>query len=178
MGHSQPPIPIHCDNSTAAGIANNTVKRQRSRSMEMRYFWIADQVKHGIFDVRWHPGRENLGDYHTKHHPESHHIRVRPYYLHEPTSPLVLPRAPTPEELRGCARMPMATPISRQPLTFPFGQLSRLPAMRPNTSAPVAAAAAAVTFCDGRLLSHASWHKPASLPMPASPWPKPITLAA
>eukprot|EP00804_Cyclotella_cryptica_P007932 CCRYP_019848-RA/>CCRYP_019848-RA protein AED:0.05 eAED:-0.05 QI:0/-1/0/1/-1/1/1/0/1335 len=44
LGHPQLPTPIHCDNSTAAGIANNTVKRQRSRSMEMRYFWIADQV--------------------------------------------------------------------------------------------------------------------------------------
>jgi hypothetical protein len=30
MGHPQPPTPIHCDNSTAVGIKNNTVKRQRS----------------------------------------------------------------------------------------------------------------------------------------------------
>ncbi len=30
MGHPQPPTPINCDNSTAVGIANNTVKRQRS----------------------------------------------------------------------------------------------------------------------------------------------------
>jgi hypothetical protein len=30
MGHSQPPTPIHCDNSTTVGIANNTVKRQQS----------------------------------------------------------------------------------------------------------------------------------------------------
>jgi hypothetical protein len=30
LGHPQPPTPIYCDNSTAAGIANNTVKRQRS----------------------------------------------------------------------------------------------------------------------------------------------------
>jgi hypothetical protein len=28
MGHPQPPTPIHCDNSTAVGIANNTIKRQ------------------------------------------------------------------------------------------------------------------------------------------------------
>eukprot|EP00956_Cyclotella_meneghiniana_P026598 scaffold57892_cov40-Cyclotella_meneghiniana.AAC.1 len=60
LGHPQPPTPIHCDNSTAAGIANNTVKRQRSRSMEMRYFWVADQVERKQFDVKWHPGQENL----------------------------------------------------------------------------------------------------------------------
>eukprot|EP00804_Cyclotella_cryptica_P028183 CCRYP_011053-RC/>CCRYP_011053-RC protein AED:0.33 eAED:0.33 QI:0/0/0/1/0/0/2/0/415 len=99
LGHPQPPTPIHCDNSTAAGIANNTKKRQCSRSMEMRYFWIADQVAHKKFSVHWHPGLENMGDYYTKHHPTSHHQRVRPYYLFKPTSPLELPRAPTPEEL-------------------------------------------------------------------------------
>jgi hypothetical protein len=26
MGYPQPPTPVHCDNSTAVGIANNTVK--------------------------------------------------------------------------------------------------------------------------------------------------------
>ena len=27
MGHPQPPTPIHCDNKTATGIANDTVKK-------------------------------------------------------------------------------------------------------------------------------------------------------
>eukprot|EP00804_Cyclotella_cryptica_P019747 CCRYP_009656-RC/>CCRYP_009656-RC protein AED:0.39 eAED:0.39 QI:0/-1/0/1/-1/1/1/0/229 len=99
LGHPQPPTPIHCDNSTAAGIANNTVKHQCSRSMEMCYFWIADQVARKQFAVHWHPGLENMGDYYTKHHPTLHHQQVRPYYLFEPSSPLELPRAPTPERL-------------------------------------------------------------------------------
>ena len=38
MGHKQPPTPIHCNNITNTGIANNTAKKQRSRSMEMRFF--------------------------------------------------------------------------------------------------------------------------------------------
>ena len=38
LGHPTPPIPIHIDNSTAVGIVDSTIKRQRSRSMEMRYF--------------------------------------------------------------------------------------------------------------------------------------------
>jgi hypothetical protein len=28
MGHKQPPTLVHCDNSTAAGVANDTVKQQ------------------------------------------------------------------------------------------------------------------------------------------------------
>eukprot|EP00804_Cyclotella_cryptica_P013531 CCRYP_017239-RA/>CCRYP_017239-RA protein AED:0.45 eAED:0.45 QI:0/0/0/1/1/1/2/0/507 len=126
LDHPQPPTPIHCNNSTAAGIANNTVKRQRSRSMEMRYFWIADQVACKQFSVHWHPGLENMGDYYTKHHPTSHHQRVRPYYLFEPTSPLELPRAPTPEELRGCAKIPFSA--SRQ------NPVISLPALPPSDS--------------------------------------------
>jgi hypothetical protein len=37
MGHIQPKTPVHF-NATAVGIANSTVKRQWSRSMEMRFF--------------------------------------------------------------------------------------------------------------------------------------------
>jgi hypothetical protein len=166
LGHPQPPTPIHCDNSTAAGIANNTVKRQRSRSMEMRYFWIADQVARKQFTVHWHPGQENLADYYTKHHPMSHHIRVRPYYLLEPNSPIELPRAMTPEELRGCAKTPMAPPLTRQPLAFPF-QHSRLPdAPRPSLTSPTGAAAAtAFTAC---------WDTYTS-PISICPWPAAIS---
>ena len=51
-------------------IANNTVKRQQSRAMDMRYFWLVDQVDQRTFHVVWMPGLEKLGDYHTKHHPQ------------------------------------------------------------------------------------------------------------
>jgi hypothetical protein len=45
MGHPQPPTPVHCNNSTTVGIANNTVKQQRSCSMEMHFFWVEDAVE-------------------------------------------------------------------------------------------------------------------------------------
>ena len=38
LGHPQPPTPIHVNNTTVVGIVNNTIKKKRSRSMEMRYF--------------------------------------------------------------------------------------------------------------------------------------------
>ena len=63
LGHRQPSTPIHCDNKTATGLANNRVKKQRSRSMEMRFFWVADQVKCGAFFLQLHPGQENLADF-------------------------------------------------------------------------------------------------------------------
>jgi hypothetical protein len=43
LGHPQPKIPVHCDNATTVGIATNTIKRQRSRVMEMSYFWTHEK---------------------------------------------------------------------------------------------------------------------------------------
>jgi hypothetical protein len=36
MGHPQQKMMVHCYNATAVGIGNNTIKRQRLRSMEMQ----------------------------------------------------------------------------------------------------------------------------------------------
>jgi hypothetical protein len=102
LGHPQPKNPIHCNNATAVGIANNNVKRQCSRLMEMQYFWVCDKVAQDAYAVRWHPCQENLANYQSKHHPRTHHTAVCPWYLHEVDSPLVLPRAIRPSTLKGC----------------------------------------------------------------------------
>jgi hypothetical protein len=87
MGHPQPKTSVHCNNATAVGIANNTIKRQRSRLMEMRFFWIGDKVAQEMYDLKWHPGQENLADYQSKHHIGLHHTAVQPWYLHLANSP-------------------------------------------------------------------------------------------
>ena len=81
LGHPQPPTPVHVDNTTAVGIVNNTIKRQQSRAMEMRYFWLLDQKNNRYFKVWYKPGAENMGDYPTKAHTGAIHQHVRPYYL-------------------------------------------------------------------------------------------------
>ena len=68
----------------------------------MRYFYIYDLVKHGIVNVKWHPGQENLADYASKHQDAKHHKTVRPLYLHEINSPREFLRTMTPRVLRGC----------------------------------------------------------------------------
>ena len=102
LGHAQPPTPVHCDNITAVGITNDSVKKQRSRAMEMRFFRVTDQVALGNFNVTWHPGQENLADYFTKHFDAKHHQAVRPWYLLMHNSPRILPRALAPSALKGC----------------------------------------------------------------------------
>ncbi len=73
LGHPQPPIPIHSDNTTTVGIVNNTIKCQQSRAMEMRYFWLLDAEAQQLFHFYYQPGQENLGDYPSKHHSADIH---------------------------------------------------------------------------------------------------------
>lgn len=82
LGHPQPATPIQVDNVCAEGIMNETVKTKRTKAMDMRYYWVRDRVKQGQFFIHWKPGKTNLGDYHTKHHPTQHHRDVRPIYLY------------------------------------------------------------------------------------------------
>ena len=102
MGHQQPKTPVHVDNTTCVGIVNNTIKRQRSRAMEMRYFWLLDQTTQRYIKVYYQPGAENMGDYPSKAHTGHIHKHVRPYYVHMDNSPRELPRAARPSSRRGC----------------------------------------------------------------------------
>ena len=63
LRHPQPATPIHCGNAMAVGIVNGIVNMQRSRGIEMKYFYSCDQVKQVFFMVKWHPAQENPGDY-------------------------------------------------------------------------------------------------------------------
>ena len=81
LGYPQPPTPLITDNSTASGIANNTIRLKRSKSMDMRYHWVRDRVQHGDFTVTWGPGGDNLADYFTKIHPPQHFRSMRSTFV-------------------------------------------------------------------------------------------------
>jgi hypothetical protein len=83
VGHAQPAIPLQTDNSTVDGTINGTVKQQRSKAIDMRFYWVCDRSNQGRFNVFWAPGHDNLGDYFTKHHRPSHHRLMQPVFLHE-----------------------------------------------------------------------------------------------
>jgi hypothetical protein len=70
--------------------------------MEMQFFWVADAVEAGKFDIKYYPGKENLADYQSKHHIGAHHTAVCPWYLQEQNSVCELPRANKPSTLKGC----------------------------------------------------------------------------
>jgi hypothetical protein len=96
LGHPQPPTPIHINNTTTVDIVNNTIKCQRSRAMEMRYFWLLDKKTQTYFKFNYQPGQENQGNYPSKDHTSDICQHVRLYYVHTDTSPTILPWAMKP----------------------------------------------------------------------------------
>ena len=81
MGHKQPKTPMQTDNSTALGVVNSNIQPRRTKSMDMRFYWLRCRDSQGQFRYYWKPGPTNLADYWTKHHPASHHIEKRPTIL-------------------------------------------------------------------------------------------------
>ncbi len=61
-----------------------------------------DAVDQGKFDIKYYPGKENLGNNQSKHHIGAPHTAVYPWFLHKLTSVRELPRASKPSTLKGC----------------------------------------------------------------------------
>jgi hypothetical protein len=118
LDHTQPPTPLRTDNSTAFRILNETIKQKRSKAMDIRYQWLTNRVIQKQFGVYWCPGRENLGDYHTKHHSAQHHKDMRGLILHGANSLQVL---------RGCVKL---LPLPHSPVHARTDALTNTSAQR------------------------------------------------
>eukprot|EP00957_Ditylum_brightwellii_P100227 7638053-Ditylum_brightwellii.AAC.1 len=77
MGHPQPPKPIKVDNAVAHGIVNNNIRQRKSKAIDMRFYWVQDQVRQKKIIVYMEPGSINKADYFPKHHPSEHHCKVQ-----------------------------------------------------------------------------------------------------
>jgi hypothetical protein len=76
LGYPQPATQITCDNACAVGIANDSFSQKRSKTIDMRYHWLRDQVRLGNFTIIWQPGSINLADFFTKAHSVEHHLNM------------------------------------------------------------------------------------------------------
>ena len=98
MVHPQQTTEIITDNSTADGIMRGTIKQKQTKAMDMRIYWVRDQVGHNHFEMKWKLGHMNLIYYFTKHHPPTHHHIMRQTYLVNATIAL------QERILRGCGK--------------------------------------------------------------------------
>ncbi len=64
LGYPQLPTLLLIDNTVAIGLANDTINKKRSESMDMRFFWLRDRVAQQQFVVEHIPGQHNVADFH------------------------------------------------------------------------------------------------------------------
>ena len=64
-------------------ILNENTSPKKSKSIDMRYYWIRDRIRQKQFRLEWQPGVTNLADYLTKIHPVKHYQAVRSTFVRD-----------------------------------------------------------------------------------------------
>ena len=77
LEHSQSPTSIILNDSTTEYFMKNNITQKRSKSWDMKYYWLRDKHIQRNFDYIWKKSQLNLADYHTKHFPAVYHRRIR-----------------------------------------------------------------------------------------------------
>ena len=81
LGYPQLPTLLLIDNTVAIGLANDTINKKRSKSINMRFFWLRDRVAQQQFVVEHIPGQHNVADFFTKALPNSKYDQFRRYLV-------------------------------------------------------------------------------------------------
>ena len=50
LGHPQPPTPLKTDNSTANGFIHDNINLKKSKSWDMRFYWLRDRANQQQFN--------------------------------------------------------------------------------------------------------------------------------
>jgi hypothetical protein len=66
------------DNSTAIGVTNLTIIPQKTKSIDLRLWWLCCRESQQQFRYYWDKGSHDWADNHTKHHPPIYHEANRP----------------------------------------------------------------------------------------------------
>jgi hypothetical protein len=69
------------DNTVAEGLASDTINARRSKSMDVRFFWLRDRVKKAQFYMQHLQGKWNIADFFTKPLPKEKFDQFTPYII-------------------------------------------------------------------------------------------------
>jgi hypothetical protein len=78
------PTIVYVDNTTAVGLANNTLKIARTKAIDMRFHWLRDRVRQGQLKVLHIPGAQQLADFFTKPLAVKDHLSMMTRFVRTP----------------------------------------------------------------------------------------------
>ena len=88
MGYPQPATAFYGDNTTATGIANDTVKIKQAKAIDKAYHWFRDKVRLGEFTSHYIPSALSASNYLTKSlSPSDHHREISQIIKFPPPNP-------------------------------------------------------------------------------------------
>jgi hypothetical protein len=88
MGYPQPPTILYGDNTTAIGIANDSIKVKKSKAMDNKMHWIQDRTRLKDFSPTHIATELNSADYQTKNLSiKEHNRQVKNYIKFPPPDP-------------------------------------------------------------------------------------------
>jgi hypothetical protein len=136
MGHPQPQTPIQTDNTLVEGVTNKKIQPKCTKAMDMRFHWLQDRESQDQLNIHWWPGKTNLADYFTKHHPPNHHTNVRAEFLTKVQylaearqKQLVNRQTTTPQtqiaKLQGCVSLPKKSTYVQKPTYASLANFSK-----------------------------------------------------
>jgi hypothetical protein len=79
LEYPQPPSLLCMDNTVAIAIAMDSINAKRSKSMDMRFFWLKDRVQQGQFTADHIGGQWNFADHFTKALPKGKFLQFLHY---------------------------------------------------------------------------------------------------
>ena len=81
LGNKQQPTLLQTDSPKFGGVLNKKIQPKRTKATDISFHWLHNRQQQKCINIFWKPGIQNLGDYHTKHHPASHHQKMRTQYV-------------------------------------------------------------------------------------------------
>ena len=81
MGQPQPPTPLKTDNKIAEAFVQQEMRHKKSKSWDMRLWWLKDKLVQKHFKIFWDAGSNNSAEYFTKHFAPKYHRILRQRYL-------------------------------------------------------------------------------------------------
>ena len=81
LGNPQKLTPTRTDNSTETGFVYDSIHMKRSKSWDMRYYWLRDRITKEQFKIYWQIVVDNESHNFTKHHTTVYYKNTRSRYI-------------------------------------------------------------------------------------------------
>ena len=83
MGHPHPDTPLKTDNANASLFVHDKITQKKSKSWDMRFYWLQNKQQTQYFYIYSNSGHNKLTYYYTKHHTTQRHKDIRKTYVRD-----------------------------------------------------------------------------------------------